>query len=71
MFDARLGERCQACIRGRNRQQSLIVMVIDQHPIGRIEQPDDGARAVAFLLDPANSFPSDAMAAVDGGQIVD
>jgi NAD(P)-dependent dehydrogenase (short-subunit alcohol dehydrogenase family) len=41
------------------------------HPIGRIGTVSDVARAVAFLLDPANSFISGAMFAVDGGQLVD
>jgi NAD(P)-dependent dehydrogenase (short-subunit alcohol dehydrogenase family) len=40
------------------------------HPIGRIGTVSDVARAVAFLLDPANSFISGAMFAVDGGQLV-
>jgi NAD(P)-dependent dehydrogenase (short-subunit alcohol dehydrogenase family) len=41
------------------------------HPIGRIGTVSDVARTVAFLLDPANSFISGAMFAVDGGQLVD
>jgi NAD(P)-dependent dehydrogenase (short-subunit alcohol dehydrogenase family) len=51
--------------------QDLITMLEKQHPIGRIGQPLDVALAVAFLLDPANSFVTGAMLAVDGGQLVD
>jgi NAD(P)-dependent dehydrogenase (short-subunit alcohol dehydrogenase family) len=51
--------------------QALIDMLVKQHPIGRIGQTTDVAQAVAFLLDPANSFVTGAMLAVDGGQLVD
>jgi NAD(P)-dependent dehydrogenase (short-subunit alcohol dehydrogenase family) len=51
--------------------QELITMLEKQHPIGRIGQTVDVAQAVAFLLDPANSFITGAMLAVDGGQLVD
>jgi len=51
--------------------QDLITMLEKQHPIGRIGQTPDIARAVAFLLDPENSFVTGAMLAVDGGQLVD
>lgn len=51
--------------------QELIDMLVKQHPIGRIGKTEDIARAVAFLLDPANSFVTGAMLAVDGGQLVD
>jgi NAD(P)-dependent dehydrogenase (short-subunit alcohol dehydrogenase family) len=51
--------------------QDLITMLEKQHPIGRIGQPLDVAQAVAFLLDPANSFVTGALLAVDGGQLVD
>ena len=51
--------------------QELIDMLVRQHPIGRIGQTTDIARAVAFLLDPVNSFVTGAMLAVDGGQMVD
>jgi NAD(P)-dependent dehydrogenase (short-subunit alcohol dehydrogenase family) len=40
------------------------------HPIGRIGDPVDVARTVAFLLDPANSLITGALLAVDGGQLV-
>jgi NAD(P)-dependent dehydrogenase (short-subunit alcohol dehydrogenase family) len=51
--------------------QELIDMLVKQHPIGRIGQPTDVAQAVAFLLDPENSFVTGALLAVDGGQLVD
>jgi len=51
--------------------QSLIDMLIKQHPIGRLGTTSDIAKAVAFLCDPANSFVTGAMLAVDGGQLVD
>lgn len=50
--------------------QALIDMLVEQHPIGRIGQTIDVARAVAFLCDPENSFITGAMLAVDGGQLV-
>jgi NAD(P)-dependent dehydrogenase (short-subunit alcohol dehydrogenase family) len=51
--------------------QELIDMLVKQHPIGRIGQTSDIAQAVAFLLDPENSFVTGALLAVDGGQLVD
>ena len=51
--------------------QTLIDMLVKQHPIGRIGVPGDVARSVAFLLDPENSFVTGALLAVDGGQLVD
>jgi NAD(P)-dependent dehydrogenase (short-subunit alcohol dehydrogenase family) len=51
--------------------QALIDMLVKQHPIGRIGQTTDIAQAVAFLLDPENSFVTGALLAVDGGQLVD
>ena len=51
--------------------QELITMLEKQHPIGRIGQTTDVAQAVTFLLDPANSFVTGALLAVDGGQLVD
>lgn len=50
--------------------QELLDMLVKQHPIGRIGQTTDIAQAVAFLLDPENSFVTGAMLAVDGGQMV-
>jgi NAD(P)-dependent dehydrogenase (short-subunit alcohol dehydrogenase family) len=51
--------------------QALIDMLVKQHPIGRIGQTSDVAQAVGFLCDPANSFITGALLAVDGGQLVD
>jgi NAD(P)-dependent dehydrogenase (short-subunit alcohol dehydrogenase family) len=51
--------------------QALIDMLVKQHPIGRIGQTSDIAQAVGFLCDPANSFVTGALLAVDGGQLVD
>jgi NAD(P)-dependent dehydrogenase (short-subunit alcohol dehydrogenase family) len=51
--------------------QALIDMLVKQHPIGRLGVTSDIAQAVAFLCDPANSFVTGAMLAVDGGQLVD
>lgn len=39
----------------------------DQVPLGRIGEPDDVARAVVFLCDPANDWITGALLAVDGG----
>jgi NAD(P)-dependent dehydrogenase (short-subunit alcohol dehydrogenase family) len=51
--------------------EELIDFLVKQHPIGRIGVPGDVAQAVAFLCDPANSFITGALLAVDGGQLVD
>lgn len=37
------------------------------HPLGRIGEPEDVARAIAFLLDPAQSFITGQILGVDGG----
>jgi 3-oxoacyl-[acyl-carrier protein] reductase len=37
------------------------------HPLGRIGEPDDVARVIDFLLDPANSWMTAQCIAVDGG----
>ncbi len=39
----------------------------DEVPLGRVGEPDDLARAVAFLCDPANDWITGALLAVDGG----
>jgi NAD(P)-dependent dehydrogenase (short-subunit alcohol dehydrogenase family) len=38
-----------------------------QHPAGRVGRPDDVARAILFLADPANSFLTGAHLVLDGG----
>ena len=37
------------------------------HALGRLGQPEDIARAIAFLLDPANNWITGQVLAVDGG----
>lgn len=37
------------------------------HPLGRLGEPDDVARAVEFLLDPANAWITGQVLGVDGG----
>ncbi len=51
-------------------KQELIDMLVKQHPIGRIGVPNDVAHAVGYLCDPASSFVTGALLAVDGGQLV-
>ncbi len=58
-------------LREGQEPQELIHMLVKQHPIGRIGLPGDVAQAVVFLMDPANSFITGALLAVDGGQLVD
>jgi len=58
-------------LRSGEEPAALLREMAALHPIGRIGTVSDVARAVAFLLDPANSFISGAMFAVDGGQLVD
>ena len=58
-------------LREGQRPQELLDMLVKQHPIGRIGRSADVAQAVAFLLDPENSFITGAMLAVDGGQLVE
>ncbi|TVQ39680.1 MAG: SDR family oxidoreductase [Spirochaetaceae bacterium] len=38
-----------------------------QHPVGRVGRPDDIARAVLFLCDPANDFVTGHNFVIDGG----
>jgi 3-oxoacyl-[acyl-carrier protein] reductase len=40
---------------------------IAMHALGRLGQPEDIARAIVFLLDPANSWITGQVLAVDGG----
>jgi NAD(P)-dependent dehydrogenase (short-subunit alcohol dehydrogenase family) len=40
---------------------------VKQHPVGRLGEPDDIARAIAFLLHPDNSWVTGQVLAVDGG----
>ncbi len=40
---------------------------IGMHPLGRLGEPEDVARAIAFLLDPANDWITGQLLGVDGG----
>jgi NAD(P)-dependent dehydrogenase (short-subunit alcohol dehydrogenase family) len=57
-------------LRPGQERQDLVDMLVKQHPIGRIGVPSDVANAVAFLCDPASSFVTGSLLAVDGGQLV-
>ena len=37
------------------------------HPLGRIGEPEEVARAIAWFLDPENSWVTGQVLAVDGG----
>jgi 3-oxoacyl-[acyl-carrier protein] reductase len=49
------------------QSESALRASVAMHPVGRIGQPDDIARAIAFLLDPAGSFITGQVLGVDGG----
>jgi NAD(P)-dependent dehydrogenase (short-subunit alcohol dehydrogenase family) len=57
-------------LRPGQQRQELVDMLVKQHPIGRIGVPADVAQAVSFLCDPASSFITGSLLAVDGGQLV-
>lgn len=40
---------------------------LQMHPLGRLGEPDDISRAIAFFLDPCNSWVTGQVLAVDGG----
>jgi NAD(P)-dependent dehydrogenase (short-subunit alcohol dehydrogenase family) len=57
-------------LRPGQERQELVDMLVKQHPIGRIGVPADVANAVSFLCDPASTFVTGSLLAVDGGQLV-
>ena len=40
---------------------------VAMHPLGRLGEPDEVARAIAFFLDPAQSWITGQVLGVDGG----
>ena len=46
-------------------------MMVDDTPLGRLEQPEDVARAVAFLLSDDARFITGEALAVNGGAYMD
>ena len=51
--------------------EGVRAMMIDDTPLGRLEQPDDVARAVAFLLSEDARFITGEALAVNGGAYMD
>lgn len=49
-----------------NNEQALKAS-LSMHPLGRVGEPGDVARAIAFLVDPAQSFITGQILGVDGG----
>lgn len=49
------------------RSESALKASLAMHPLGRIGTPDDIARAIAFLVDPANDWITGQVIGVDGG----
>ncbi len=47
--------------------REMLASFADQHPIGRIGQPEEIAEVIAFLASPASSFMTGALVLVDGG----
>lgn len=68
MQDRELG--WEAELRGRDRD-AIRQMWIDDTPLGRLEEPEDVARAVAFLLSDDAAFITGEALAVNGGAFMD
>ncbi len=47
--------------------EKALAASLAMHPLGRVGEPDDVARAAAFLVDPAQSFITGQILGVDGG----
>jgi NAD(P)-dependent dehydrogenase (short-subunit alcohol dehydrogenase family) len=55
-------------MRGVSRaNNSRLAKIVDRHPLGRFAEPEDIAKAVAFLASDDASFVTGAFLAVDGG----
>ncbi|MDC0719196.1 3-oxoacyl-ACP reductase FabG [Nannocystis bainbridge] len=50
--------------------EKVLQSMIDHTPVGRAGQPDDIARAFAFLADEKSSFINGAVLSVDGGSVL-
>jgi len=53
----------QGLVSGELAEKASVAM----HPLGRLGEPDDVARAIAFLLDPAQNWITAQVLGVDGG----
>jgi len=52
---------------GITKNEASLKASRSMHPLGRIGEPEEVARAIAFLLDPANSWITGQVLGVDGG----
>jgi len=59
------GYLCTEMSHGLDEEQ--LAQIARRTPLGRLGEPDDVARAVLFLTDPANTFISGQVVVVDGG----
>jgi 3-oxoacyl-[acyl-carrier protein] reductase len=48
-------------------QEKAVAGSVGMHPVGRLGEPQDVASAIAWLLDPANSWVTGQVVGVDGG----